>query len=241
MQNTLICHSLCVVGNKGCRSISTEQIVVLSSERKANVALSLWLCFVRSLFLQKAMWLQGGRLMSGDIWLHTWFRTFLFVSILRQFTNVPYTPSPSFSCSLYIFVGRSRRSRDSLMESCMCHCRRPPTGLNASGLTPPGPALHCQMTVSVIMWWMAGGARPLRWRSVLVSFVISGGIQENHSCIVHTFYFFLHALYVYIALFTVWKVHVQKLKTLESILILTVLHMTLQNTAKSGPRSWNWA
>ena len=55
-------------------------------------------------------------------------------------------------CEIQWFLGRARQSRGGLMERLRRRCPRAGQGW------PP-----CHVT-----WWMVGGARPLRWRSVLV-------------------------------------------------------------------------
>ncbi len=80
------------------------------------------------------------------------------------------------------FLGQAWRSQDSLIKSCMCvHCHH--AGPSTPTLDPDmtwhdmmimWQVLHCHVirsgraTQNIVTWWMAGGARPLRWRSVLV-------------------------------------------------------------------------
>ena len=70
---------------------------------------------------------------------------------------------------IWSVFGRAQRSRDGLMESCLC----------CGGGGPPTPHLLGWPTLArhyivawqyhVITWWMVGGAWPLRWPSVLVA------------------------------------------------------------------------
>ena len=58
----------------------------------------------------------------------------------------------SFTSKHFVFLGRARRNRDSLMESCTCHCSGqpppPPPADPPYWLAWSGLASHCHVTVS---------------------------------------------------------------------------------------------